>query len=476
MMKISIAVLSGMALAYAPISHADQNLAVSTLSATSSVSSPSVQTTLQGWPDQPGTYWQSQFHANWNVVQSRIVDNPTEWQIYTHGAQGIARTQAGTDQVVLQGGTPFNPSWRGLPFFYLDGKRYRVASVLDPSHLSVQTVAGAPVNFAATEDETYYFVTTSTASTVNVNGTSVTYVSGQPFTSIYDNGVVYINGAVYPATFRSPTSLTLGVDVGTLTNASLQQYANINDELATLRLQGLMGADEENVALTFRPDGAWLQTLYAGRGRYRPMFLSVGENPMGTMSPLLSLYPNASIGRPGTLSLGGNIANQAVRIDQNSDNVNYLYQQGGPKGFSPSIAARGGDASVGLAFDVQGASTTSFTSHAFANVEFQVFGVGGTSWLAVASSASAAPTLSANGAAGDIDVVLAPKGAGRVVARGGVRLPMTTVAALPACNDASKGLMYAVSDAASPAYDGTLTPGGATSVPAYCNGANWTAH
>jgi hypothetical protein len=471
-----IAALFSIALTQAPISHADQNLAVSTLSATASISGPSVQTTLQGWPDQPGTYWQSQFHANWNVVQSQITDNPTEWQIYTHGAQGIARTQSGTNQVTLQNGAAFNPSWAGLPYFYLDGTRYKVASVLDPSHLTVQTATGGPVTFAATEDETYYFVATSTTSTVNVNGTSVTYVGGQPFTSIFDKGMVYINGIAYPATFRSPVSLTLGVDAGTLTNATLQQYANINDELATLRLQGLMGANEENVALTLRPDGAWLQTLYAGQGRYRPMFLSVGENPAGTIAPLIGLYPNASIGGPGTLSLGGALVNQAVRIDQNSNNVNYLYQQGGARGYSPSIAARGADASVGLAFDVQGASTASFTSHAFSNIEFQVFGVGGTSWLAVGSSASAAPTLSANGAANDVDVVLAPKGSGRVVTNGGIRLPVTTVAALPACNGASRGLVYAVSDAASPTYDNTLTGGGAMSVPAYCNGANWRAH
>ena len=55
----SMAALFRIAMTQVPISHADQNLAVSTLSATTSISSPSVQTTLQGWPDQPGTYWQS---------------------------------------------------------------------------------------------------------------------------------------------------------------------------------------------------------------------------------------------------------------------------------------------------------------------------------------------------------------------------------------------------------------------------------
>ena len=66
-----------------------------------------------------------------------------------------------------------------------------------------------------------------------------------------------------------------------------------------------------------------------------------------------------------------------------------------------------------------------------------------------------------------------PKG---VWAAGGLRLPLSTVASLPPCNAAAKGEMYAVSDAASPTYDGALTGGGTVSVPAYCNGSAWTAH
>lgn len=59
---------------------------------------------------------------------------------------------------------------------------------------------------------------------------------------------------------------------------------------------------------------------------------------------------------------------------------------------------------------------------------------------------------------------------------GGVPLQTTTVAALPACGAAQKGYLYAVSDATSPTYNGTLTGGGAVSVLAYCNGSAWTAH
>ena len=82
---------------------------------------------------------------------------------------------------------------------------------------------------------------------------------------------------------------------------------------------------------------------------------------------------------------------------------------------------------------MQGINTLSVTSHSFGNVEFEVFGNGGTSWLAAGSSSSAAPTMSANGAAPNINVVLAPKGAGVTQSTGPVQLPAYTVAKLPIC-------------------------------------------
>lgn len=388
------------------------------LSTSTNIQSPSIQTNLANNPGQPGTYWQSQFHANWNVLQSQIQYNPTEWQIYTNAANGIAQSQIGTNQLILQSGTPFNSSWIGLPYIYFNGTQYQVLSVTDSSHLTVQVVGGGAVSFPSTTIGTYYFVATTTTSIVNVNGTAVTYVSGQPFVSIYNQ--VFINGTLNTATYNSSTSLTLSVSAGTLTNATLVQYANINNELATLRVQGLNGSNEENFAITERPDGTYLQSLYAGQGQYRPIFFTTGETPIGTLTPMISMYPNATLGNAGFVALGGNGNNMAVAVNQNNNNVNHFLMQGSGTGITPSIAARGSDTNVGIGFDVQGANNVSFTSHSFGNNEFQIFGVGGSSWLAVGSSASAAPTLSANGAASAINIALAPKGAGIVTSTGSI--------------------------------------------------------
>lgn len=381
------------------------------------VQGSTLATNQAGYPGTPGSSWQSQYHANWNVVQSQVQYNPTEWQVYPNAANGIAQTQSGTNQLVLQSGSAFNTSWAGLPYLYFNGVQYKVASVTDSSHLTVQTTSGGTVSFPSTTNGTYYFVTTSTTSVVNVNGTAVTYVSGQPFVGLYQQ--VFINGTAYTATYNSPTSMTLGTSAGTLNNATLEQYNNINNELSVLRLQGLNGANEENFAITERPDGTYLQSLYAGQGQYRPIFFTAGETPAGTMTPMMVMYPNATLGNAGFVALGGNGTNMALAVNQNANNVNHLLVQGSATGATPSIAARGSDTNVGVGIDVQGANNTTFTSHSFGNTEFQVFGVGGTSWLAAGSSTSDAPTLSANGADANIGVNIFNKGTGQMTVNGG---------------------------------------------------------
>lgn len=59
---------------------------------------------------------------------------------------------------------------------------------------------------------------------------------------------------------------------------------------------------------------------------------------------------------------------------------------------------------------------------------------------------------------------------------GGIIYKTTTVGALPTCNAAHKGDVYAVSDATAPTYNATLTGGGSVYALALCNGSAWTAH
>jgi hypothetical protein len=64
---------------------------------------------------------------------------------------------------------------------------------------------------------------------------------------------------------------------------------------------------------------------------------------------------------------------------------------------------------------------------------------------------------------------------GAQVAKGIIVTPVA-VASLPACAAGTKGMIDAVTDALSPAWNATVAGGGAVSVPVYCNGSAWTVH
>lgn len=360
-----------------------------------------------------GTKWETQFHANWNVVQTEVPFNPTEWQIYSNAAQGIAQAVAGTNQIIRVSGTPFDASWIGLPYFYYAGNGYKVLNVIDANTIAVSHTDGSAVSWAVSGSDTFYFVATTVDAVVNVNGTTVTRVSGTPFIPFFD--FVYINGLRVFGTFVDKNTFTLSAGLGVINGAAFRQLVSISHELCNLRLQGLAGANEENFVITHAPRGTTLQHSYAGSGKYRPIWIGTGECTPGTLGVHVGCHPGASVGQNGWLTLGGDNGWQAILVEQNPNNVNYFKMAGGPTGTTPNIAVRGQDSSVGMNFDVQGASTVTFSSHNYGNTEFQVFGVGGSSWLAVGSSSGNCPIVSANGPASVIDIKLQPKsGNGRI--------------------------------------------------------------
>ena len=359
-----------------------------------------------------GSVWQSQFHSNWNVVQTTAKDNPTEFQVYSSASGGTVTTTAGTNQVTWNAGAQFESYWAGLPYIYIDGAIYSVLSILSTTSLTVQTVAGSAVSWAATKTVPYYFSVTSTQGLCNVNGTAVTWVFGQAF--IPYPTTISINGVSYGYTFNSSTSLTLTTSAGVLTNAVFTQYCNINNELSVLRLQSNQYLDQENFCITETANGAILETQYAGGGKYRPIKIRTGEQPAGSQQVMVALYPNATLGSGGTLLLGGDFNAEVFNISCNTNAVNYWYAQAGPAGFGPSLASRGTDTAPGMGLDVQGPGTITFTSHSFANIEFQIFGNGGSSWLGLGSSSFNAPVVASTGAAANIDIQLQPKGTGLV--------------------------------------------------------------
>jgi hypothetical protein len=189
-----------------------------------------------------------------------------------------------------------------------------------------------------------------------------------------------------------------------------------------LRLQGLAGSDEENFVITETPAGAVLQTTYAGGGKYRPILIMNGEQPAGTGQVMAGFYPNATLGAPGFITLGGSAAanNEALAISPNANNVNFFQIQGGIAGSGPLLQALGTDANIAI--------------------------------------------------------VIQAKGTAPIYLGGPLQVASYTVASLPTCNAAIVNSMLSVTDASGPTYNGSLTGGGTVHIPVFCNGAAWTAH
>jgi len=59
---------------------------------------------------------------------------------------------------------------------------------------------------------------------------------------------------------------------------------------------------------------------------------------------------------------------------------------------------------------------------------------------------------------------------------GGFQRAPIAIGSLPTCNAGNDGLTRYVNDASGPAFNTTVTGGGATKVMVYCNGTNWTAY
>jgi hypothetical protein len=245
----------------------------------------------------------------------------------------------------------------------------------------------------------------------NVVDSTVTRLTGDPFIPfIAAPFVLRINGVARTvSSFTDISTLVLATAPGDATNVPYEFEVTINDQLATFRLQKLIGADEENLSIWARYDGYWMHSLFAGGGKYRKLIIGSGEISGGVLARQLVAQAN------GDLTIGGDYDYEAIRVLNQAGAVNRLETQGATVGVNPAWRARGSDTNVGMGFDAKGTGSFTFTGGAFSRTLFQVFGsTTGTSWLGVGTSTTDGPALSANGAASNIDVRLSPKGTGRV--------------------------------------------------------------
>ncbi|WP_158684276.1 hypothetical protein [Methylobacterium sp. 285MFTsu5.1] len=418
---------------------------------------------------------------NWLRVITSQEFNPTEIVLYSAAAQGKAQTVQGTNRVTWIDNTPFSTAgdWPGRKLWFGD-KAYLIVSVASPNSLTVKNIDGSAVSFASNATDTYHVVFTSGEGTASVTGTTVKRLQGAPFATPNPNNPdegMRINGLLYKVSaVPNGDTMILQQAPGNHSSVTYKYFANVNDQLTTLRVQKVAGTNEENLSIYTRPDGYHIRSLISGTGKFWPMVLGNGGGGG-------RLYEQVVLNVDGSLSIGDRPGGDSVRIYSGSAPgqaaANRFELSGGNTGTGPVIRSRGSDANVPMAIDLQGSGDLKVSGNTFGQTLLQIYGTTGTGRLAFPGifNNSADTGLQANGAAANIDVRLVPKGAsGRVALEGPARLRVYTVAGLPTCNSALQDTLSAVSDATAPTYRGALTGGGTVRLPVYCDGFAWTAH
>ena len=341
-----------------------------------------------------GAYIANDGHPNWNVLQSSIPFNPTEWNIYGNGVGGAAISN-GTTTITRSTGSAWGSFMDGL-FLWFDGVAYTVVSATANS--AVLTSA-PPAKTAC-----WQFVYTTGSGTCTVSGSVVTRVSGDPFipNSFGSGFTFYLNNTPYTVT-SSVNSNTCNISSPPSSGTYSYRYiTNINNQVATLRLQLTAGGDEENLSFYATPFAYEIGAQQSGVGTLRNFRFN---------SEYQAVVEMAAYGK--FVSLGGVQNSEAARFSWLNNAVNRLDFQGATTGVAPAMRARGSDTNVGMGYDTKGVGNHVFTSNTFGAVNFKVFGSNQPDYMTVDAGNGTVP-LAVEGSSTNIDLRLIPKGTGAV--------------------------------------------------------------
>jgi|LakMenEpi03Aug12_release.lakeMendotaPanAssembly.Ray.scaffolds.fasta_scaffold20215_6 hypothetical protein len=366
--------------------------------------------------------------ANWLAAQVQKNENPTELILYSSSAQGYATSSSGTNQITKVSGSDFQTRWIGNTIYFLR-KKFKVASVPSATTLTVTEMDGSAVNFVGSETEAFNYFYTSGSGICNVSGTTVTFVSGDPFVPLFFTDFSFtLNGVTRTVSaFVSPTEYTLSAAPGDATDVPFTWQGNINDQITTLRVQSIQGANEENLNLMSIAGDNFLgryftaNTGVAGLGKYRPFFVGTGVYTDFSYQHQIGVYPRDFLGsgNQGYVALGGVQGREGMRVyspNLSSPTANFISTQGAATTVAPSFRAEGSDTNIAFGIDTKGTGEFRITQ-SFARTIFKAQGAGATvNWLnAVASAAGAPVEFYASGSDTNISVKLTPKGTGTVI-------------------------------------------------------------
>lgn len=239
-------------------------------------------------------------HPSWMQVQTTKIGGDTELQVYTGAICGLATSVSGSNVISATYNDFSSTRIEVGDIIGFGNREYKIASKPTSTQLTLTYPDGSAVSFASSSSAAFRHCYDYAEGFCNVNGTAVTWVSGDYFFGIYDpypQNWMEIGGQRYSVTFNSITSATLGSSGGTQNNVAFTQKM-YQSNLSVLRLQGLPGGSEEAYALYNTTYGdCFLETQYAGSGNYNSIRIRTGpEYDYGYSRDHLNISPDGRLG------------------------------------------------------------------------------------------------------------------------------------------------------------------------------------
>lgn len=397
-------------------------------------------------------------HHNWMVMQPDA--GPMQLQLYPGGkGQAITASCEAPNKLNAVYGTFDTALLRAGMHVGWNGAVYKIASVVSSGQITVTTFTGSSPAFvtSATQRPFYCFYEYSHFQ-ANVSGATVTRISGDalPYGTTGDHMYCLVNGSYYPVTQGPETTgnasvITLGSSAGTLTGADCEFFRTYGpwSYVSLFRLQGVAGGTETNggMALNIKNElriwnGGTHSELFGAIKLNAPK-TAIGPGDGSTDDELVEVggtYVTIG-GRPGQTnrnwfemdSLGVAIAPifkaegpginiPMVLSGKGTGNIqlglgtNNLLAVQAATTFAPALASRGTDANPDMGFDLQGNGTFRFTAGTFSRTVAELYApASSTSWPTMSAINGTFAAFGVAGAAANIDLRVAPKGAGNAL-------------------------------------------------------------
>ena len=362
-------------------------------------------------------------HHNWSQIQPTKYGAPTQFQLYPSVVCGLATTTSPNVLKAVHGSFDASRMTVGDHIGF-GNEVFKIASFISTTQITVTKFDGSSPSFSTnTTQRTFYHAYEIAQGTCNVNGTTVTYLSGEqyPFGVSQDHMYAIINGTKYNVA-SGPESvganfLTLASPAGTLSNATIEfrRCWGYWAYVTLLRLQGLGGGIETNCGLylNIRNEAVLFNSGYGStyygdmRVNANKIYLGCGDGTGGTESMEIGSDYN---------SLGGLYGSESVRVHKiPGGTANRIDIIGGASSFAPAITMRSStEANQSLGFDLQGNGTFRFTAGSFGRNVTEIYAPAGTNTWPTLAAGVAGATFSVNSSLTNADLTLAPKGSGIV--------------------------------------------------------------